>query len=99
MENVHDARPTGATSVAGVIGGYAAAAFFGHHAYEGGVAYHIDDLLLIVDMGIGGHRQIGQQQARQVAVGVALFKEQPAFGAGALLALHMKIQPGLQVDL
>ena len=50
-------------------------------------------------MGIGGHRQIGQQQARQVAVGVALFKEQPAFGAGALLALHMKIQPGLQVDL
>lgn len=32
LENVHDARPTSATSVAGVIGGYAAAAFFEPHA-------------------------------------------------------------------
>ena len=60
---------------------------------------HVDDPVLIVQVRIGGHRQVGQQQAGQITAGGALLHKQAAFGAVAVLAFDVKIQPGLQVQL
>ncbi|MCY1526924.1 hypothetical protein D9M68_619700 [compost metagenome] len=50
-------------------------------------------------MRVGGHRQIGQQQAGQVAAIGALLHEQAAFDALTVLTLDMEIQPGLHIQL
>ncbi|MNF12491.1 hypothetical protein D3C80_2139970 [compost metagenome] len=55
--------------------------------------------MFIVEVSIGGHRHIGQQQTGQVATGLPLRHEQAALGTLAMAALDMKIQPGLQVQL
>ncbi|MNR61160.1 hypothetical protein D3C85_1828210 [compost metagenome] len=54
--------------------------------------------MLIVQVRVGGHRHIGQQQARQVAARLPLFHEQTAFRTLAMLAFNVKIQPGLHVQ-
>ena len=63
------------------------------------VGDHVDHLVLVVQVRVGGHRQVGQQQACQVATILPLFHEQPTLGALAMLALDVKVQPGLHVQL
>ena len=55
--------------------------------------------MLVVQVRIGGHRQVSQQQTGQVTAILPLFHEQAALGALAVLPLDVKIEPGLHVQL